>query len=67
MVMMTPVVMMLMAMKMMVAMTRYLHQGFLICIPGHDGGGITVKDNDGDGDNRGNGGNEGSFGRLSFL
>ena len=56
--MMTPVVMMMMAMKMMVAMTRYLHQGFLIRTPGHDGGGITLKDNDGDGDDRGNGGND---------
>ena len=54
--MMTPVVMMMMAMKMMVAMTRYLHQGFLIRIPGHDGGGITLKDNDGDGDDHGNDG-----------
>ena len=59
MVMMTPVVMMMMAMKMIiydrgdVAMTRYL-QGFLIHTPGHDGGGITLKDNDGDGDDRGN-------------
>ena len=42
----------------MVAMTRYLHQGFLIRTPGHDGGGITLKDNDGDGDDRGNGGND---------
>ena len=42
----------------MVAMTRYLHQGFLIRIPGHDGGGITLKDNDGDGDDRGNAGND---------